>query len=40
VNYKVNNNDLSGTSENKNIVSSSDNFNKDDNNKNDNNNKN
>jgi len=40
VNYKINNNDLNGTSENKDIVSSSGNFNKDDNNNNNNNDKN
>jgi len=40
VNYKVNNNNLSGTSENKDIVSSSGNFNKDDNNDDDNGDKN
>jgi len=37
VNYKINNSDLSGTSENKDIVPSSGNFNKDDNNDDDNN---
>ncbi len=40
VDYKVNNSDLNGTSENKDIISSSGNFNKDDNNNNDNNDKN
>jgi hypothetical protein len=39
VNYKINNNDLNSTSENKDIVSSSGNFNKDDNNDDDNNDK-
>jgi len=40
VNYKVNNSDLNGTSENKDIVFLNSNFNKDDNNNDDNGDKN